>query len=77
MTREDGISIGIWNNPFFCGLFYYVCGMETKDEEKKLIYNLESGLYGEEFRHFLNKLRATDLRIEMGGNEGIHSFIKK
>jgi hypothetical protein len=51
--------------------------METKDEEKKLIYNLESGLYGEEFRHFLNKLRATDLRIEMGGNEGIHSFIKK
>ena len=65
--------------PFFCGLFYYLCGMETKDEEKKLIYNLESmyGLYGKEYRHFLNKLRATVLRIEMGGNEGIHSSPSK
>lgn len=51
--------------------------METKDEEKKLIYNLESGLYGEEFRHYLNKLGIIALRMNMGGNEGIHSFIKK
>ena len=51
--------------------------METKDEEKKLIYNLESGLYGEEFRHYLNKLMDVSVRMGMGGNEGIHSFIKK
>ena len=53
--------------------------METKDEEKKLIYNLESmyGCINYEYIDFLNKLRATALRMEMGGNEGIHSSIKK
>jgi len=58
--------------------------METKDEEKKLIYNLESmyGCINYEYIDFLNKLRTTELRttalrIEMGGNEGIHSSPSK
>ena len=51
--------------------------METKDEEKKLIYNLEDSLYGKEYGHILNELKSIALRMTMGGNEGIHSFIKK
>jgi len=53
--------------------------METKDEERKLIYNLESmyGAWNAEYIDFLNKLRTTELRIEMGGNEGIHSSPSK
>jgi len=34
-------------------------------------------MYGEEFRHFLNKLSDVSVRMKMGGNEGIHSSIKK
>lgn len=59
---------------FFGGLFYYLCGMETKDEEK---WTSMYGLYGKEYRLILNKLGIISLRMGMGGNEGIHSSIKK
>ena len=48
--------------------------METKDEEK---WTSMYGCINYEYIDFLNKLRATALRMEMGGNEGIHSSIKK
>ena len=48
--------------------------METKDEEK---WTSMYGLYGKEYGYFLNKLGIIALRMEMGGNEGIHSSIKK
>ena len=68
---------GRFNPPplFFGGLFYYLCGMETKDEEKwTSMYGLH---YGKEYSHYLKKLWIIGLRMEMGGNEGIHSSIKK